>query len=345
MTVVSFCLSFIVVVLSFYLLIVGKALLIPMVIAFFIWYMITVINGIFRKISIRGRQLSNALCFCASLVTFTVAGWIFLSLIGSEITQVVNAAQEYQVRLEKLIDRAFELFGQPDAPTIRQMVSRINLSTLIPVVATAITNIASNAGVILIYLIFLVVEGNSFNEKIAALVGDARREKIVRTVIKRIEMDIRKYIGIKTLISLLTAALSFFILRIVGVDFARFWACMIFILNFIPTIGSIIATIFPCVLALIQFESLYPFIVVAVGISSVQFFIGNVFEPRIMGNTLNMSPLVILIALALWGSIWGIVGMFLCVPLMVIIMIVLAHFPQTRPIAILLSKDGHIIEP
>ena len=150
------------------------------------------------------------------------------------------------------------------------------------------------------------------------------------------------YVGIKTLVSLMTSLFSYLVMRLIGLDFAEFWAFLIFILNFIPFIGSIIATILPATLALIQFTTFTPFFIVAGGVTLVQFIVANLIEPRLMGHSLNLSPLVIFLSLALWGALWGIAGMFLCVPLTVIIVIVLSYFPQTRPIAIVLSKDGRM---
>ncbi|GEM_PF-3756360 len=118
---------------------------------------------------------------------------------------------------------------------------------------------------------------------------------------------------------------------------------LIFLLNFIPTIGSIVATLFPSLMALAQSSDGFGlFFAVLLGITSLQILIGNIIEPRITGRSLNLSPVVILFNLALWGSIWGVPGMFMCVPLLIITTIVLAHFPRTRPIAILLSSDGRV---
>jgi len=136
--------------------------------------------------------------------------------------------------------------------------------------------------------------------------------------------------------------LSYIILIFLGVDYSEFWAFLIFLLNYIPTVGSLIATIFPALLALIQFESFTYFLIVFVSIALIQFIIGNIIEPRLMGRSLNLSALVVLFSLALWGSIWGVVGMFLCVPITVILMIIFSNFEKTRPIAVLLSSNGKI---
>ena len=131
-------------------------------------------------------------------------------------------------------------------------------------------------------------------------------------------------------------------MRFVGLDFAEFWALLVFILNFIPTIGSIVATALPGLLGLVQFESWKPVLILLIGITAIQQSLGNFIEPNLMGITLNLSPLVVVMSLLLWGMLWGIVGMFLCVPITVILVIILGNFPSTQWVAVLLSKDGRI---
>ena len=142
----------------------------------------------------------------------------------------------------------------------------------------------------------------------------------------------------------MTGVLSYLVLVTVGVDFAALWGMLIFLLNFIPTIGSILAVIPPILLSLVQFKGLTPFFIVMSSLISIQIIIGNILEPRLAGKSLNLSPLVILLSLVLWGKIWGIVGMFLCVPITVILNIVLANFESTKSIAIMLSANGKIVK-
>jgi len=132
--------------------------------------------------------------------------------------------------------------------------------------------------------------------------------------------------------------MSYLVMWLFDLDFALFWAMLIFLLNFIPNIGSFIAVCFPLILSLVQYESYYPFFFLLIVLSSIQILMGNIIEPRFMGNRLNLSPLVIIMALGFWGTLWGIIGMLLCVPIMVIVNIILSKFPSTRPIAILLSE-------
>lgn len=153
---------------------------------------------------------------------------------------------------------------------------------------------------------------------------------------------IRSYIWLQTLASVLAGIVSYVILRTAGVEFASFRAVTIFFVNYIPYRGAIIGPVFPTVLALIQFGSFIPFIIVCGSMAAVHFFLGSILEPRMCGQSLKLSPIIILITIAFWGSIWGIIGMILTVPIMVTIMIIYRAFPKTRSIAILLSKDDEI---
>ncbi len=117
---------------------------------------------------------------------------------------------------------------------------------------------------------------------------------------------------------------------------------MIFALNYIPYIGAWLGVIFPALLALVQFDTLTPFLVTTAALTAIQFTGGSIIEPRLMGTGLNVSPVFMLLSLALWGMVWGVVGMFLAVPMMVVVMIVCSHIEATRPIAVLLSADAEL---
>jgi predicted PurR-regulated permease PerM len=107
-------------------------------------------------------------------------------------------------------------------------------------------------------------------------------------------------------------------------------------------VGPIIGIIFPLVFSIVQFASVWPILIVAIGVGVTQAAIANIVEPKLMGSSLNLSPLIVIVSLVVWGTIWGVTGMFLCVPIMVILMIVLSNFPQSRPVAVLLSSDGRL---
>ena len=115
-------------------------------------------------------------------------------------------------------------------------------------------------------------------------------------------------------------------------------------MNFIPTIGSLIGTIFPAFFSLIQFGELTPFLIVLITVGVIQIIVGNFIEPKLFGKSLNVSPLITILSLAIWGTIWGITGMILSVPITVIMIIVFSQFEKTKKIAIILSENGEVDE-
>ena len=237
----------------------------------------------------------------------------------------------------------------PDRSTLDALLERFlgadQLAPIMTRVANAMLSIVGSATLVLIYLFFLLLERRFFPLKLRVMVPDERKRRVVSAALEKISHDIGLYLGMKTGISMLTALPSYAIMRAVGLDFAEFWALLIFFLNFIPNIGSIIATILPTLLALLQFESLAPFFIIGIGVTLIQLTVANLVEPNLMGRSLNISPLVVILALVAWSLLWGVVGAFLCVPITVVILIVLSHFHSTRWISVLLSRDGRVNEP
>ena len=317
------------VVLVFYLLIVGKALLLPLIIAIALWYLINTLASAFAVISVAGFHFPQPVCLLASILTFLLLILALVNFLGSTFDDVLEVMPEYQQNLTlRMENLPFDIGAYKEQGLM-----------------SLITGILASGGLILIYIGFLFLEQGNFNKKIAALVANPEKEKKVRRILNRIRDDIRKYISIKMFTSSLTGVLSYAFLRAVDVDFAGVWGLLIFLLNFIPTVGSIVATIFPAMIALAQSDGYTLFLMVLMGIGVLQICIGNILEPRLMGSSFNLSPIIILLNLALWGYIWQIPGMFLCVPFLIIITIVLSHFPQTRSIAIILSSDGKLQIP
>jgi len=339
---VAFASSVIVVALTFVLLIEGRDLLIPIAVAIMIWYLLNALVRGFHALPLGTRHLPNWVSLVLAIVTVLVGLSLVAKLVGDNIAQVSAAAPGYQANIEALIAKGYSLAGFEQPPDIAGVFEQIDLRTLATRFASAAASFAGNFGIVLIYVLFLLFEQKGFDKKLRALFPDTVRRDEVRNLLQRMQKQIQTYVAIKTLTSVLTGAISYAVLKIVGVDFAEFWGFIIFLLNYIPTVGSLLGIIFPALLALIQFSTPVPFFIVLGGIGTVQFLIGNILEPRLTGSSLNISPLVVILSLALWGSIWGIVGMFLCVPLTVIAMIVFSYFERTRPIAILLSGDGRI---
>jgi len=343
MKIPSFAATALVVVLVFYLLNAGEALLLPLVIAIVLWYLINTLSATFARINLAGIHFPAPLCLAASFLTFLLLIWALINFLGGSVNGVMEVIPTYQANLTT----RFENLPLVVVSTFQDqsLTDGFNLPAFATSVAASFASILASGGLILIYILFLFLEQGNFDRKIVALFSASGSEQDVRKIIERVRNDIQKYISIKMFTSSLTGVLSYIFLRIVEVDFAGVWGLLIFLLNFIPTVGSIIATIFPATIALAQSDGYTLFLLVLAGIGVLQICIGNILEPRLMGNSFNLSPIVILLNLGLWSYIWGITGMFLCVPFLIIITIILSHFPQTRPIAIILSSDGRLRVP
>jgi predicted PurR-regulated permease PerM len=334
--------TMVIVFLTFYLLYLGQALLLPLVIAGAVAYLINILAHTICMLHVGRFSIPRPLAMIFALAVILASLSLLLQLITVNIASVIKEAPLYQQNLENLMVRGYTLVGLEDAPNIKEIFSQVNFRGYLQDLGGTVRALVSRTGIIIIYLIFLLLEQRTFAAKLSALFRNPDRLEDITKLMEKIRSDIRSYIGIKVLTSAATGALSYIVLHLVGVDFASFWAVLIFFLNFIPTIGSIIATAFPSILALVQFDTFGPFIITASVLTALQFCIGSLLEPRLMGNRLNLSPIVILLSLGLWGSIWGIPGMFLCVPITVIIVIIFSYFPETRSVAILLSGSGEL---
>jgi predicted PurR-regulated permease PerM len=198
--------------------------------------------------------------------------------------------------------------------------------------------------VVAIYVAFLLVDQQFFDMKLRRLVRDPERRDRVRALLEQVSGAIQDYLRVMTTVSLLTASLSYLVMRLAGMELALFWATAIFFLNYIPTIGSILGTVLPAAFALVQFQAIWPALLVLAGIGVIQFLIGNVLLPKMAGRTLNISLFVTMFSLFAFGAMWGVTGMFVAMPATAILIIILANFEATRPIAVLLSRTGRLDE-
>jgi predicted PurR-regulated permease PerM len=235
--------------------------------------------------------------------------------------------------------------GGDVAAGIFAVVGEIDLVGYLRPLAGSAGYIAGTTILIILYVGFLLAERGQFAHKLGRIFANPERAGEVEMMFDSITRNVHRYILIKTLVSALTGALAFVVMRLIGLEFAETWAMLTVFLNFIPNIGSILATLIVTLVAFFQFDSWGPVLIVFGVLGIIQFAIGNVIEPSVMGRSLRLSSFVIILSLTFWGAIWGIVGMFLAVPIMVMLMIVCSHVPALRSVAILLSRDGDPLKP
>lgn len=325
-----------------YLLVVGRSLFVPLVVAIFIWYLLNTFTQVFQKIPKIGPKMPYWVRMMLSLLSVMVLVVMLINIVENNVTEVVAASSRYKANLNHMLAGIHQQILIKAFTLIDDFLNGLSTQNIITNLYSVFSSLMSSAVLITLYVIFLFVEQLFFKQKIRALFPNPEHRRLMDSIISQIVNDTQTYLGLKTILGLIGAFVCWFIMHRVGLDFAEFWALLIFLLSYIPNIGPILAAVCPALLAIIQFQSWWPFIFVTSGIAVVQFVIGNLIEPRFLGKSLNLSPLVILFVLGLWGTIWGLLGMFLAVPITVVLMIIFTHFPTTRPLAVILSQDGQI---
>ena len=324
------------------LLVAARPFLIPLAVAVLLWILVNGLADLVQRPGLAGWRAPRPLALGLAVGTIGCGLFVVYLILSRQTFALVEAAPRYQERLGALVEAGFEAIGLDVATELEQLQSRLDVPGLLAGLAGGLGAMMLDLVLVLIYLAFLLVEQGHFAEKLARLRPAGMDSEEVARLVGRMARQIQTYLWVKTLVSLLTGVASWALLALVGVDFAAFWGLVAFLLNFIPNIGSAVAMVFPAALALVQFDTLWPFLVVVLGLGALQFTIGNVLEPAVAGRTLNLSALAIILALTFWGMIWGVAGMVLCVPITVALVIVCASVPSLEWIAVLLSRDGRI---
>lgn len=320
----------------------GRSFLLPLALAIFFWNLMEAMIQGFASIRIARWSPPRWLATLLGIATVGIGFYVIIMILLGQIDAIIAAMPRYISRFEAIVANLTEWLGFERSAKIRSAIAGIDLAKWLPGLIASTQSIVVSALLVIAYVAFLFVEQDHVGAKIAAMFQDEAKAGEANKLLAKISTSVRRYIWLKTIVSLLTSIGCYAVLRFQQIDFAETWALLIFALNYIPNIGSIIGVALPCLLAIVQFETLTPFFVLLTGLTLIQIAMGSVLEPLLMGKSLNMSPFAIVLSLAFWGIIWGIVGMFLSVPILVIIMIICANVPGWRWIAISLSRDGEI---
>lgn len=323
-------------------LVLGRTLLVPLAISILLWNLLEAMIERFTSIHVGSLQLPRWIAAILGIGVVLLGLYLILSILLGQVDALGVALPRYVARLESLISGFTQWLGAEQSAKLRAAIAEIDLTQRILAVVASAQSFIITILLVIAYVGFLFVEGDHMTQKIGAMFPDPRRAQEVRSVVTAVSGSVRRYISVKTAVSALTGVSCYAVLRLLGIDFAATWALLIFFLNFIPNIGSIIGVSLPALVALVQFNTPGPFVLLVLSLTAINLVIGSVLEPMLMGRSLNMSPFAIILSLAFWGTVWGIVGMFLSIPIMVLVMITCAHVPSWRWVAILLSKDGRI---
>ena len=339
-------LVFFVAVMVLYILKLTSSFLLPMVIALFIFIFINPYLGKLDKLKVP-RLVSSFLAvgiICLILFTLVYVFFLIINLLMQPDTGIPHYVQRIAILDRTLSDWMAPYMGED--PLTFSLLSWMNVDWYALVMST-LTNLSgrfmsvmSDALLVVLYLLFLVLERHSVMPKLMAAFPVGKIQK-AGVLLNSMSKQVSRYLSIKFLVSAVTGILFYLTALWVHLDFALIWGVLATILNFIPTIGSIGVTLLGIFMAIIQFAPDWSTILmISFLFVIIEMVMGNILDPRFQGVQLNLSPLVILIFLAIWGYIWGIPGMFLSVPITSVLQVYCANSPTLRTFSILISEGS-----
>ena len=352
----------------------GRSLVMPLIIAVVLWYLINLMASGLQRVPLAVGGMPRPIALTLSFATVLFGLWAIYAIVTSNAAAAMamfmpqagpDGIAASQPNLAALLPDDVLNFARGivealpswmgiSMPSNDEIAASINavftdlqrsIGALWSPTRQAITQLtatASTLAIVLIYMIFSFMEQGTFEKKVRALTTTEANYANWGLAVGEVAKKLNAYVVIKALMSLLTAIISLAVYWAFGVQFALFWALLVFVLNFIPVIGSIIAWFLPMIVVVFGDYSLVQVLSIGFLLLGVQQLVGSIIEPRIAGDVLNLSPLVILLSLAFWGALWGVLGLFLAVPLTVVLTSILSRFRGTRWVAILLSRDGQI---
>lgn len=283
-----------------------------------------------------GRKLATLTAAAAFLLLFMVFGlalWLSLEVVANVWPEYADRFARYQQQLRDLLEQ-FRL-ADPAQEAGRSELERA--SQVLFDTSARILSAAAGFTLVLAFLVFGLWEALEFKERFRQIVPEADVDRWL-SVVHRITNDFQRYILVRTVVGLISGALVWLFSLAIGLDLAFIWGLANFLLNYIPTLGSIVAVIPPVVFGLVQYESLGMALLVLFGVGGAQLIMGQYVDPWLQGKYLSLSPLVVLISVVFWGWLWGIVGAFISVPLTILVVIACEQFERTRWIAIMLAE-------
>ena len=316
-----------------------QTILKPLLIAIFLSLIFEPMVKFFTRL-----KITKFLAIVISLIIVFAVLWSLGVLIFASVASFTEGFPKYADRFRDLYLSTIERLEIPHEQVqayLRQVKwadvwKDLSLTSFISSLVGSFINFLTNLFFVLILTLYIVLGKQHMASKIEKSFPGDRVHRIAQ-VFGNINRGVQRYLVTKTIISLTTGIIAYLILLLFGVDFALVWGLLTFLLNYIPNIGSVIATLPPIFVAFVQHGSIFPAVWVALLLIGTQSTMGNIIEPRAMGRSMNLSPLVVILSLVFWGFIWGPVGMVLAVPISSTIQIVCINIESLKPIGILME--------
>lgn len=314
-----------------------RPILTPLALALFL---MVIIDGLSRVLRARVPALSERAALLLA-IGVTVAGFgVTVMLIAGNAPGFIGEMVADTPRLNAIVRDVSHRLHIHSPPTIERLARQLDPAKYAGGVAQTLQGLVSNLVFILIYLGFLFASRAGFARKAERLFPQREGRDNAVSAFQRIRAGIERYLWIQTVTGLMIAGASTAILMLAGMQNAVFWGFLILVSSYVPIIGGMIGQYLPPLFALVEFNGYAQPGLILVGLSVVQLGVGSIILPRMQGRSLNLDPVVILLALSFWGLVWGVPGMFLSTPLTVTLMVIADQFPGARWVAILLSRDG-----
>ncbi|MEM5296664.1 AI-2E family transporter [Burkholderia sp. JPY481] len=319
---------------------VGRPVLVPIAFGIIATYVVFGLANLLRSFPYVGARLREGPrhAIAATLMLFTV--YLSVSLLLSDRDRLMAVAPKYEATLLILLTKFAALLHIETeanwAAIRRDLLASVNVQAIMTATLSSVSSLFAAIIVVLLYATFFLIEHAKYRRKLVNFAGGSAR---IVSVIDEINSKIGIYLAMKTLLGAILGIASWICMWLVGLEFAELWAVLIGLLNFIPYAGSWISVAVPTLLAALQFGQWNAAIVLFISLTLANFIVGHLLDPWLMGGSLNLSPAIILISLAVWSSIWGIGGAFLAVPITVGLVIALSAFESTRRFAALLTND------
>ena len=313
----------------------AKVLLVPFLLAVFL-AMITVRPMLW----LQSKKVPAVIAVLVIVIVMMLVLGVVGGILGTSIAEFTAALPGYQARLNVIIDQTLQLAARfvDDGEAIQNLGDVIDPGWAMGLAANllnALREVLTNAFLIMFTTVFILLEASGFGTKFRAAFG-GRTDTFVQA--QRFLQNLGRYLGIKTLVSLATGLTAGFGTYWIGLDFPLLWGMFAFLLNYVPTIGSIIAAVPAVLLALVQL-GVGEAASTAILFLGINIVFGTITEPRLMGHGVGISPLVVFIGLVFWGWVFGPVGMLLSVPLTMTLKLALERSPDTRWLAVLLGSE------
>lgn len=347
LAVISAAAALFLIIMVVWVLYVAQNVLIPIafavVVAFVLW---TVVEWMGRVPGLRAMPLY--LRHVIVLLLFMWAIFLLIGTIRSNGEVLVQRLPQYAANILGLVQRLDESWRIAEiipGGLSSVVAANIDVQGVARQTLAAMGSLGGLIVLVLLYTAFLLIEYSGFVKKLHLAFPNGNRAAELLALSSEINGRIGGFLAVKTLINIVLGGLSYIALVWMGVELAGFWAIFIGLANYTPYLGSVAGVIAPTLMVLAQTGELRATLLAMAVLGALQFIIGSLIEPTVMGRRINLSPMMVLVALASWFALWGLPGAVLAVPMTVIILAVMGAVPFTRPFAVLLSNDGRIGEP